>query len=250
MTVNVSGSWQSVWDGTWWDTQQGGSTAVQQGGHGDPQNRPAVQCTGCHNIGDPPGTHLDGTYNSLGTEHAMPANANTPRARGRWFEPPRVQAPWNTNNAHLKPEYFTKYPANGLGTYRYQVAVDNYCTSECHLGAPNNVKEMRHERDTAPADADHNAVLFGTHLTVADGYNSLNVKLPAAGGNYMNYPIDLDLTTNAALLGPYYAPCVACHDPHGSTSTDTKGSKANSSNRMLRDQFQTKTADLCVTCHI
>ena len=70
------------------------------------------------------------------------------------------------------------------------------------------IPDHRHERDTAAGDANHWSVELGTHLTGTVPSISM---------------MDADLTTNASGL-PNYAPCVSCHNPHGSTNTDTKGS--------------------------
>jgi predicted CXXCH cytochrome family protein len=56
-------------------------------------------------------------------------------------------------------------------------------------------------------------------------------------------PLDDDLTTAADPSSPLFAPCVTCHDPHGSGSPDV--TKSNS-NAMLRLAFK---RDLCVICH-
>jgi hypothetical protein len=228
MTVFSGGGWVSVWDGTWWDTAMAGSDAYQQGGHGDPDGAEAgnasltPSCVSCHDISVPPGTHFDGVYNSLGSERAMPDNPATPRAK----------ANQNANTAHLLPAYFTKYPGVGGGDYRWQVAVDNYCYRECHQSA--GVVDMRHEKDTLVADANHWSVELGTHLTRATPDTVI---------------LDADLTTSAAGL-PNYGACVSCHNPHGSANTDNKESGApDAKNRMLIQDWR-RAMTLCNNCHL
>lgn len=227
MTVNVGGAWVSVWDGGWWDSQQGGNAATQQGGHGDPDGKEegnaslTPACVSCHDISLPPGTHLDGVYNSLGSENAVPDNPSTPRAKGNQ----------NANTAHLVQEYFTRYPANGAGAWGVQVAVDNYCALACH--AANSVPDMRHEQDTLQSDPNHGSVEFGTHYTYATPAGSI---------------LDVDLTTDAAGL-PNFAPCVSCHNPHGSANTDVVSAGPAARNKMLvKDWYRATT--LCKDCHL
>jgi hypothetical protein len=183
----------------------------QDGGHGDPEGRDAAvakpECTDCHDISQPAGNlHQNGTYESL------------------WNNSTR-----NTNTAHLKAEFFTLYPANGAGTWSVQVAFDNYCYQKCHAGR--GVPEMDHESDTLPADTNHGSVELGTHGTIANG-------------DALPYPVDRDLNT-AATGSPFYATCVTCHDPHGTTLVET----TRTSNRMVRSKW-TVPPDLCNACHL
>ena len=64
-----------------------------------------------------------------------------------------------------------------------------------------------------------------------------------ATGDALPYPVDRDLNT-AAAGAPFYAPCVTCHDPHGTTLVET----TRTSNRMVRDKW-TEPPTLCNTCH-
>lgn len=226
VSASAGGVWLSVWDGTWWDTQRAGSNAAQQGGHGDPDGAESGNaaltptCASCHDTAVPAGTHFDGVYNSLGSERAMPANPLTPRAKGNP----------NTNTAHLLPVFFTKYPANGPGEYRWQVALDNYCYRECHQSR--GLRDMRHEMDTLPGDPEHWSVEAGTHLTRATPTSCI---------------VDADVTTDAAAL-PNYAPCIACHNPHGSPNTDSDTFGAGATNRMLGVDWH-RAMTLCNDCH-
>lgn len=248
MTRHVGAAWISVWDGTWWDTQQGGNDATQQGGHGDPDGKESgnslltPQCLACHNTSDGTGAHLNGVYNSVGSE--------LPRGSVNWLvagpdcpDPtPRPKMNANANTSHLLPNttpgggYFNKYPANGGGAYNYQVAMDNFCYRECHQA--NSVVDHRHELDTAALDANHWSVELGTHLTRTTPTFSMT---------------DADVTTNVSGL-PNYAPCVSCHNPHGSTNTDTRGSGVGAKNHMIINTYPTnfdwfRGAAFCNNCH-
>lgn len=230
-----SGPGLSVWNGQWWNSTQGGNPANQHGGHGDPGGLEGGNitltptCMKCHATAYPPGTHLDGTYNSLGTELPMPASPwNRPAARPK--------ANQNTNTSHLLPDFFTtpKYPAVGGGDYRWQVAMDNYCYSECHdsNSGTDSYTDMRHEHRTGVLDPSHNAIQLGLRLTRSTP---------------LTYFMDADLTTSAAGL-PNFAPCVSCHNPHGSMNTDSKGSGGTATNWMLIDDWQ-RASTLCANCH-
>lgn len=235
MTARVGTSWVSVWDGTWWDTQRGGGSATQQGGHGDAdgvefgQTDRTPTCRSCHDVSRPTGTHRDGVYNSLGSE--------LPRGSATWLPQeclpatPRPIGNTNANTAHLLPAYFTRYPAVGFGDFRLQVAMDNYCYRECHRF--NGIKDMRHEVDTSAMDANHWSVQLGTHLTADVPLLSMT---------------DADVTTDAAGL-PNHAPCVSCHNPHGSTVTDTRGPAPTGTNRMLIAKGFRSAYPFCANCH-
>ena len=211
-------------------TYWAGSAAGQDGGHGDRGGFAAVACTACHDINLPSGPtsarHGTGVYNSI------------------WDN----DSTRSTNTAHLKVEFFTKYPAVGAGDWSIQVAMDNYCTYECHDLNRNDVqdtgepaKSMRHEVDTLPTDADHHSMWFGSHLTPPQG---------AQPDTIPGILIDLDLNTGAA-GGGNYAPCVSCHDPHG---TGTAAPRTYPSNRMVRYEFPvandpSMSSELCSKCH-
>jgi hypothetical protein len=231
----------SVWDGSWWDTVRGGNNATQQGGHGDPDGTEGGNaaltptCLSCHSTADPPGTHLDGVYNSLGTEIPLPF---APWNRAA----PRPTANRNTNTAHLLPAYFTRYPG-GAGDSALQVTMDNYCYRECH--AANSVNFMGHDADLPVGDPDYGPVLLGTHLTRTT---------PTSFNTVPAWPItpliDSDITTSAAGL-PNYAPCISCHNPHGTMATDTvrSASPTDGTNRMIIDNWRISFS-LCKDCHV
>jgi hypothetical protein len=60
--------------------------------------------------------------------------------------------------------------------------------------------------------------------------------------------MDADLTTSAG-GAPHFAPCVACHNPHGSTNTDSRSIGAGARNHMLIDDWN-RTPTLCGRCHL
>jgi hypothetical protein len=104
------------------------------------------------------------------------------------------------------------------------------------------VMEMRHESDTAPTDNDHHSVKFGTHQTPPKPPNNVPDNLVI--------PIDVDLNTGASPTGDY-APCISCHDPHG---TNVRTPDGYTSNKMVRYEFPvsidpTMKSELCAKCH-
>jgi len=210
---------------TWW----AGSAAGQDGGHGDPDGFAAVGCSLCHDLGQPTSPASAGhAGDGSGTYNSIWANDSTR----------------STNTSHLKAEFFTKYPAVGAGDWSVQVAMDNYCTWECHDPDQDDVQDagepakyMRHKL-TAPSPPESlYATQFGRHLTPPAAYPNPD--------NIPDIPIDVDLNTNASPTGNY-APCVSCHDPHG---TGTPVPPDYSSNRMLRFRFPPDNAVLCSKCH-
>ncbi len=194
----------------------GSLAGTQDGGHGDPDNRPASSCTDCHDLSQPPPGDLHG--NGV-LESVFDAGGGT------------------ANTAHLKAEFFQRFapPALpvGAGAWSLQVTFDNYCAFRCHPAA--GVGDMRHEIDTLPGDANHWSVEFGTHNTVADGESLWNGR---------PYPIDADLSTSAG-GGPDFATCVTCHDPHGTTVRGL----TRPSGRMMRDPWR-RPSVLCAACHL
>jgi mono/diheme cytochrome c family protein len=79
-------------------------------------------------------------------------------------------------------------------------------------------------------------VEFGTHLT----------KSAALADAMVDVPIDADLSTDAISAGTKaYAPCISCHDPHGTNTVKPAGKP---SNYMMRFEWTGNT--LCSKCHI
>jgi hypothetical protein len=203
---------------TYWSGSDG---SKQDGGHGDPQGADLGTppgCNDCHDTSLPANLHLDGILQS-------------PFSTGR-----------NTNTSHLKADYFNTgrgTPPGPVvnGTWGIQVAFDNYCAFKCHTDTTTwvqlgkEVPAMRHEVDTAAGAGNHWSVELGSHLTVSDG-------------DSLPYPIDADLNTNANAADVDYAPCVFCHDPHGTGVVES----TKTSNRMVRDNWIVPST-LCNRCH-
>lgn len=193
-----------------------------------------AECGDCHDIGLPssPVTHLDGTVNSVWENGTVSTR--------------------NTNTAHLRGEYFTPVTSVGTGAWDVQVTFDNRCWTQCHqtAGALNH----RHEVDTAAGANNHWSVEFNTHLTYADGDRGSGiweptdwVESPSSDPANAPYPIDCDLTSNANCSGINYAPCISCHDPHGTDVVET----GELSNYMLRRKWKGtgRGSYLCRGCH-
>jgi hypothetical protein len=207
----------------WYGTNE----TKQDGGHGDPQGRDASRakptCADCHDLAQPaPGnSHANGAYESI------------------WDNTTRT-----ANTAHLKVEFFTpgSFPnllPKGYGPWDMQVAFDTFCTVRCHTTPPGPVPFHSHEVDTPSTRPDYYAVQMGTHGTLTNG-DALQLG--------KSYPMIRDLTTDAPET-PFYAACVSCHDPHGTTLVPQGSAIVNKpSNRMLRDNWGSP-ATLCLVCH-
>jgi hypothetical protein len=206
----------TYWDGSWWDSNKGGSNSKQQGGHGDPDHFAARQCPDCHDIALPdPSTHLDGIYNSIWGNSSGSRNQNT---------------------AHLKASFI----GGTTPAWSVQLTLDTACW-DCH-NTIGGIQDMRHERDGVPAAG---VLLFGTHLSRGDG-DTLPLPNPNVFAWPGPYPTDQDISTNVT-GSTYYAPCVSCHDPHG-TGAPAKSGDPGSSNFMLRDGWSAPST-LCKVCH-
>jgi len=208
----------TYWDGSWWDNNMGnpGDTGTNQGGHGDADERPALACTDCHDTSDPPtgaGRHLNGILNSTGGTTGTAQNQST-------------------NTAHLLPAWI------GTGNPGVQTTLDAPCYG-CH----NNPWFLQGHVPASGFESHAitgNIVQFGLPLlgstTVADGES-------------LAWPIDSDISTNATTANPDYAPCITCHDPHGTDTTDHYGAPSSNSNFMLRGNFLSDPG-YCKVCHL
>lgn len=127
------------------------------------------------------------------------------------------------NTYHLVSGFINTDPVN---PWSVQVRFDDYCYSACHH---TRTIDMRHARDTIPAPG---VMLLGSHNTYPDG-------------DLIPLPIDDCLTTLALPEEPDFAPCIACHDPHG---TATISPRADGNNKMARHRWSS-TAVLCEQCH-
>jgi len=157
--------------------------------HGNPI---AVDCTVCHDISQPPDTHLDGTLNGRLT----PTDTRT------------------ANSFHLVAGFIEAVPTND---WDVQLTFDKHCWTACHLG---KTTDMRHAIDSDPAE---NAVQLGTK-------NSYDVPL-AKPPPEMFYDRNLkSAATFGGYDGiPNWALCVSCHNPHG---TDVKSPRDDLNNKM------------------
>jgi hypothetical protein len=136
----------------------------------------------------------------------------------------------SVNSYHLRTGFIV-----GIAEHPWdaQVFFDNYCATACHPGA--GVLAMTHASDAFPAEG---AVQFGTDMTWSDG-ESLSI------------PVDSDITRRATPAAPDFAPCISCHDPHGSASAKVSDPDRGirPSNRMLRADYTIQSSRLCSLCH-
>ena len=116
----------------------------------------------------------------------------------------------NTNTAHLKTAYFGTI----TNPQDWQVNFDNNCYKNtfCHKDPP----ARGHHHESTHGDG---VVRFGDHSTVA------NPKQIRPLPYWTPWTID-DISTDAppGISEPttHYAPCVACHDPHGVSYAGTR----------------------------
>ncbi len=178
-----------------------------------PYLTPNAACTDCHDISQPStgdGRHQNGILNSVD-----------------WKLNP------SENTAHLRTDGAYPFIVSGENAWDVQVGFDLACYQRCHQ--PSSVGNMRHARDLVlgPRNLNNvlNAVRFGDKGSIADGESIL-------------YPIDTALTTNASSAADDFAPCISCHNPHGTSVVEP----SRTTNRMMRDQFYEQST-LCLTCH-
>jgi len=126
------------------------------------------------------------------------------------------------NSQHLVAGYLPQAPRT---EWDLQVTFDEYCWKSCHK--PLGLEDMRHAREGDPAQG---AVEMGQHHSFVEAREG--------------YPMDTDLADLGFSGPPHYAPCVSCHDPHGSGAT----SMTAGSNRMVRENYK-KPAKVCTACH-
>jgi predicted CXXCH cytochrome family protein len=128
------------------------------------------------------------------------------------------------NPFHLRAGYVAAAAPN---PWTVATTFDTYCYTACHKAA--GVKFMRH----GPVDGTRPYLQLGQKGTNPDG------ALVPEGA-----PLDHDLSALASPGRPVFAPCVTCHDPHGSPEPDT----TLDSNRMVRLGYRTSN-ELCLSCH-
>ena len=129
----------------------------------------------------------------------------------------------NGNTAHL----IAAFIGASSPEWAVQVKFDDTCYAKtgCHIASMSH----RHAKDSDPAAK---AVRFGDGGTVIDGES-------------IRFPVDSDLSTNASPGGRDFAPCISCHNPHGTAVFDP----GKPTNRMLRDIWTTEGSALCKECH-
>jgi hypothetical protein len=202
----------TYWDGSWWDAQMGGGRRAQQGGHGDPDGLERGNPDLLPVCQDCHDiTDPEGTHDDGILSSAL-------RGINR-----------NGNTAHLRSYYFGAESQ----PYDVQVNFDRGCWERCHRGL--GLRNHRHSQgDTI--------VRFGLHGSISDA-DTLPGTIP--------YPVDSDLTTRASTADPDFAPCVSCHDPHGTGVSDVRGGGTGPAkkNAMLRDTWWSSPNTLCKNCH-
>jgi predicted CxxxxCH...CXXCH cytochrome family protein len=202
----------TYWDGSWWDSNMGGGNRAQQGGHGDPDGLESGDVDAVPKCIDCHDISQPPNTHNTGVLNSAEQGINK-----------------NNNTAHLKAYYFGTEAAPS----DVQVNFDGGCYTQCHQGM--GIKNHRHSQGD-------NVVQFGHHGSILDA-DTLPGTLP--------YPVDSDLTTRASTSDPDFAPCVSCHNPHGTGVTDVKGGGTGPAkkNRMLRDTWWSSPNTLCNNCH-
>jgi hypothetical protein len=130
-----------------------------------------------------------------------------------------------TNSFHL----LTSFVSSSTSGSVVQDTFDNYCWTACHSG---KTTDMRH---LAAGDPATNYAEFGTHASFSAPSNT-----PPPNIFY-----DKNIK-NLALVTPNYAPCISCHDPHG---TNISSPRADLNNKMVIYRWASP-ATLCSKCHL
>lgn len=195
-------------------------------GHGKSTPRPAATCEDCHDVGSPPGTHAADGTGVVNTEN--------------W--PGKPENTVNSNTSHLRP-----FLLNGGTAAQLQSNFDIGCVNGPGGGTVCHIQwGVQGHRHSMAAD---NLVQFGRGSTT---------EVPKSFGWYAqsDYEVDFyksrspwviqDLTSDATGT-VFYAPCVSCHDPHGTGSTNYIPIYGNA---MVRGNFATESAVFCNSaCH-
>jgi hypothetical protein len=197
-------------DGTWGYNVNGhGANGTARDTPKDPDLVPYMYadaaCTDCHDTNDPPTGA--GRHNN-GTLNSVELKQNP-----------------SENTAHLIPAKYM-LPGTATNDWDVQLKFDTGCSGLPATGACHNTH--RHGIGSTPV---LRAVQFGDGSTVADGES-------------IRYPIDSALSTKATTAERDFAPCIACHNPHGTSVSEPN----KTTNRMLRDMWDTVDT-LCVECH-
>ncbi len=181
-----------------------------------PYLEPNKACADCHDISQPAsgdGRHLNGILNSVDGK-------SNP----------------SVNTAHLRTDTtYSFIKAVPVNAYDVQSTFDTACRMRCHNGA--SVANMRHAKTHTPNVWNNynnllNVARFGDMGAVEDGES-------------ISYPIDSALTTNASTAADDFAPCISCHNPHGTAVVES----TTNTNRMVRDKWVEAPNPLCKVCH-
>ncbi|HEY5998525.1 MAG TPA: CxxxxCH/CxxCH domain-containing protein [bacterium] len=147
---------------------------------GQPMLSMNAECTDCHNIAIPTGTHLDGTLNSV-----------------------ELKQNKNVNTAHLNATYI----GTSTPDWNVQLTLDNGCAYQCHSSKG---RHRHNQDDVIPAPG---VVRFGKQGSVLNGQGvvfPIDVHLST---NAPDWPAD-------GVTNFDYAVCISCHNPHGTSTVD------------------------------
>ncbi len=201
----------------------------------------AIECEDCHDT-----SYL--TSSSHKTDGSVagspPLNINTLLWPGKATPNPDTDP--NANTAHLKAGYINTTPSTRADVAR---TFDAYCAATCHSFDAS----FHHWKNAGPAPRD--VMRFGDPGTSTTSnpkqYNWLTIgSYPADFYRTQSVWIDSDIRGSGLGDTTNYAVCVSCHDPHGTATTDTKGSGAQATNAMVRWNWKTDAGTFCNrACH-
>ena len=187
----------------WWDGRR-----WDTGTGGDP----LLQQGGHGDPGGEPAVGCTGTNGCHDLRQPRPEDHRNGTHEGRGHR--------SVNSFHLRQAAIVVDPVN---PWDAQITIDTFCSQQCH-----------------------NALAIGRNHRHGDYPVVGAVQLGQGGtrmtGETLPIPVDSDVTTRATPVAPDYAPCISCHDPHGTGAPDNN----KASNRMLRMEW---TNDLCRVCH-
>jgi hypothetical protein len=128
---------------------------------------------------------------------------------------------------------------------------DNYCANACHF------KDYHRHQKTNKGPSPRDVMRFGDPETSTTSnpkqYNWYSYSsFPAEFYRSQSPIVDNDLFSRSGMSdgSTVYGVCVSCHDPHGTNTTDTKGSGAQATNAMVRGNWKTDATGFCSrACH-
>lgn len=153
----------------------------------------------------------------------------------------------NRNTPHLLAGYDNASATSRAGVARQ---FDNFCALQCH-----SQDYHRHQKDTGPAPRD--VMRFGDDNTSTTPnpkqYTWFTLSSYPTDFYRSQSPwIDNDVYARTGMSdsGTAYGLCVSCHDPHGTATTDTKGSGPMATNAMVRGNWKSDSEGFCArACH-